>query len=61
MNQLKTIVHNALQSSFSRMIEGETREWPPKCLAFLYQPQRPKITGSADKTSDVAISKQDDR
>lgn len=58
MNQLKTIVHNALQSSFSKMIEGETREWPPKCLAFLYQPQRPKITASTGKIFDAANSKQ---
>lgn len=51
MIQLKTMVNNALRSSFSRMIDGETREWPPKCVMFLYQPQRPKDLSNMDKTS----------
>lgn len=61
MNQLKTMVNNALRASFSRMIDGETREWPPKCVAFAYQPQRPKITASTCKTFDAANSKRNER
>lgn len=60
MIQLKTVVNNALRSSFSKMIDGETREWPPKCLMFTYQPRRPKIPGSIDKVSGVANSKRNE-
>lgn len=61
MNQLKIIVNNALRTSFSRMIDGETREWPPKCTMFIYQPQRPKIASRTDKTSYAATMKQNER
>lgn len=57
MVQLKTMMNNVLRLSFSKMIDGETREWPPKCLVFAYQPQRPKTSGSMDKTSDATTSK----
>lgn len=61
MTQLKNIVNTALRSSFSRMIDGETREWPPKCTMFAYQPQRPKSTSSPDKIFDAANSKRNER
>lgn len=61
MIQLKAVVNNALRASFSRMIDGETREWPPKCTMFIYQPQRPKITGNKDKISDTEILRRNER
>lgn len=61
MVQLKTVVNNALRASFSKMIDGETREWPPKCFAFTYQPQRPKRTSPLDKISDTVKSKRHER
>lgn len=61
MMQFKTMVSNALRSSFSKMIDGDTREWPPKCTVFVYQPQRPKITGNKDKISDTVILRRNER
>ena len=61
MIQLKTAVNNALRSSFNKMIDGETREWPPKCVGFAYQPQRPKTTASTNKTSAAVTLKQNER
>lgn len=58
MIQLKTVVNNVLRSSFNKMIDGDTREWPPKCTVFVYQPQRPKIIDNIDKISDRPISKE---
>lgn len=58
MVQLKDIVNAALRSSFRKMIDGETREWPPKCAGFAYQPRRPKSTCSPDKISDALKSKR---
>lgn len=60
MIQLKAVVNNALRASFSRMIDGETREWPPKCTMFIYQPQRPKSICNPNKTSDVVKSKRNE-
>ena len=54
MIQLKTVVNNALRSSVNKMIDGETREWPPKCVGFAYQPQRPKNISNTGKISDAA-------
>lgn len=61
MIQLKTAVNNALRSSFKKMIDGETREWPPKCLAFAYHPQRPKNIRNPDKIFAPATQKQNKR
>ena len=61
MMQFKTMVSNALRSSFNKMIDGDTREWPPKCTVFVYQPQRPKITGNKDKISDTVILRRNER
>ena len=61
MMQFKTMVSNALRSSFNKMIDGDTREWPPKCTVFVYQPQRPKITGNKDKISDTEILRRNER
>lgn len=61
MHKLKTMVNNALRSSFIRMIDGDTREWPPKCTLFTYQPQRPKFTANTEKVSDAANTKWNER
>lgn len=61
MVQLKDIVNAALRSSFRRMIDGETREWPPKCAGFAYQPRRPKSHSSMDKTYVAFPQKQNER
>ena len=61
MIQLKTVVNSALRSSFSKMIDGETREWPPKCLVFAYQPQRPKNISNQDKIFAPATQKRNMR
>lgn len=58
MKQLKTIVNKVLQSTFSRMIDGDTREWPPRCTMFTYQPQRPTFTVGTNKIFDATKSKQ---
>lgn len=58
MNQLKTIVNTVLKMSLGRMIDGETREWPPMCVGFAYQPRRPKSTCRSDKISDASNPKQ---
>lgn len=60
MIQLKTAVNNALRSSFNKMIDGETREWPPKCVMFLHQPQRPKNITNSEKISDATTQKRDE-
>ena len=61
MIQLKTAVNNALRSSFNKMIDGETREWPPKCVMFLHQPQRPKNTSNTENNSGAATQKRNMR
>lgn len=61
MIQLKTAVNNALRSSFNKMIDGETREWPPKCLVFTYQPQHPKYISKPEKISDAVTQKRNMR
>lgn len=61
MVQLKTMINNALRLSVNKMIDGETREWPPKCLVFAYQPQRPKISDGTDRTSNTTTSKRNER
>ena len=61
MNQLKTAVNNALRSSFNKMIDGETREWPPKCTVFTYQPHRPKNISNTDKISDAVTKNRKKR
>lgn len=58
MIQLKTAVNNALRSPLNKMIDGETREWPPKCTMFAYQPQRPKNASNSEKISDAASQKR---
>lgn len=61
MTPLKTLVNNALRLTFNRMIDGETREWPPKCAGFAYQPRRPKSHTSMDKTYVAIPQKQNER
>lgn len=61
MIRLKPMVNKALRSTFSRMIDGDTREWPPRCLMFTYQPQRPKSICNPNKTSDAVKSKRNER
>lgn len=61
MVQLKTTMNNVLRSSITKMIDGETREWPPKCLMFTYQPQRPKNISNPDKISDATTHKRNNR
>lgn len=61
MIQLKTAVNNALRSSFNKMVDGETREWPPKCTVFTYQPHRPKNISNTENSSDAATQKQNKR
>ena len=58
MVQLRRAVNNTLRSSFNKMIDGETREWPPKCLVFTYQPQRPKHISKPEKISDGVTQKR---
>lgn len=60
MIQFKTMVNNALRASFSKLIDGETREWPPKCVVFTYQPRRPKSASTPDKISDADKSKRNE-
>lgn len=61
MTPLKTLVNNALRSTFNKMIDGDTREWPPRCLMFTYQPQRPKNPSNMDKTSAAIPHKRKER
>lgn len=61
MIQFKTAVNNALRSSINKMIDGETREWPPKCTMFAYQPQRPKNISNPDKIFVPATQKRNMR
>ena len=32
----------AIKVMVQTMVEKETREWPPTCIGFIYQPQRPR-------------------
>lgn len=34
--------HKILSALCNAMIDADTREWPPKCAFFSYQPFRPK-------------------
>lgn len=43
-----------IKSAISNLIERETREWPPKCLSFAYQPMRPCKTDMT-KTSQASM------
>lgn len=61
MIQLKRAVNNALRLSFNKMIDGETREWPPKCTVFTYQPHRPKNINNTKEFSDAATQKRNKR
>ena len=61
MIQLRRAVNNTLRSSFNKMIDGETREWPPKCLVFTYQPQRPKNTSTTENNYGAATQKRNMR
>ncbi len=41
MQALNDAFKKALSKLTEAVVDGETREWPPKCTYIFYQPQRP--------------------
>lgn len=41
--------HKVLSALCNAMIDADTREWPPKCAFFAYQPFRPKHSNLNEK------------
>lgn len=44
MNKIQEKVKSAAKTMISKMVSGDTREWPPTCSFFAYQPVRPELT-----------------
>ncbi len=42
MNKLQEKIYSAASTLANHMADKETREWPPQCLLFAYQPMRPE-------------------
>lgn len=49
--------NNIVRMLVSYMTDKETREWPPTCLTFVYQPIRPKQTVIDTDNSEKRIKK----
>lgn len=41
MEKLKKGISDVIRSKVSPAVEKDTREWPPTCSYFIYQPERP--------------------
>lgn len=41
MENAKGVIKSLMTSLATAMVDGEPREWPPKCPFVLYQPVRP--------------------
>lgn len=54
MKKPNEVLKNMLNNVVSSMIDGDTREWPPTCTMFVYQPTRPLVlkTEVENKTSE---------
>lgn len=39
--KISTKLQDVVKSLTTKMIDQDTREWPPHCLLFSYQPMRP--------------------
>lgn len=46
MKKNKEKSEKIVKKVISAMVDKETREWPPTCLAFIYQPVRPHSISS---------------
>lgn len=55
MNNPKDLVRDMSQKVFSAMIKHDMTGWPPDCMMFTYQPNRPACEEnrlSEDKSDD---------
>ena len=43
MKKASEVLKGMLNNAVSAMIDGDTREWPPTCTMFVYQPMRPQM------------------
>lgn len=51
-------VKSILSNMVSTMIEGDTREWPPECPLFLYQPVRPCVREKKEEVEQINCCKE---
>ncbi len=42
MKTIKEQAHDLTKALVDQMIEKDSRGWPPGCLLFAYQPERPQ-------------------
>lgn len=48
-------IDKKLRNTVQNMLYQETYEWPPKCMAILYQPKRPQRVDS-HKNQDTLLT-----
>ena len=41
MENLKKGISDMIRSKVTPAVEKDTREWPPTCSTFIFQPERP--------------------
>ncbi len=49
----KDWLKHSSQKIISKMVQGEAREWPPGCIAFIYQPKRPENKAEQNSRKDI--------
>lgn len=53
MNKLQEKIQSVASTLANSMVDKETREWPPACLFFTYQPMRPETEQKEDNNSSA--------
>ena len=51
METVNNYIKNVASKLATVMIDGDSREWPPSCSFFVYQPMRPQAKRSEDESS----------
>lgn len=46
---VKKKVNDLMKKAVEHAVREDLEEWPPECLFYLYQPQRPEMPEESDK------------
>lgn len=60
MKNLKETVKQVIKTLVTNMVEQDSREWPPTCLLFAYQPERPPyhLNNMQDESAPSSITEK---
>ena len=50
MRNIEEKIKGVAKNMINAMLKKEPREWPPECLALLYQPKRPCVEKAEEKS-----------